>query len=521
MCAAVLTIGVKTTSDLEWPSDQDLFRDIAQAQTIADGSFSADPFYLDEKVWHNPLIPSVVAGSSKALTLSVHTTFVRLGPYLNLLGPLAFFVWVSRFAGVLGAATATFGFVFFKERWAPEWVTAAYSPWLFAMTSSQVFLYSGLVAYRTALVGKEMSSYVLAGVLLGLTFLAAAPPALLLGGTVLIGCFWKTITEGRANQSPGARRVLLWHSVLVAVALAVASPFLYWILVHYQLRVLNRVPMKWEWAGMKTVLTSFDLAWPKVLAVVGALTVYWRRRERYTDAVLLGSIAVVATVLLGYRWAFARLGLALPQFVPSHYFIFYWQALKWQFVGVAVERLWELLPKGFIARTAGAPLRLASLVATVGVAGGLAFVVGPYAARGYFTGARDESLAEGARPHLAKAFAWIRANTSPVDVFLASPEAALRLVGPAGRKAVVVGSVFSNPYVDWAERARASELMWGALRTGNAADFWRMARAFHVTFVLVSRVSQPWLREEDTPPDIPGIRAVFRAGGLAIWSVNR
>lgn len=47
----------------------------------------------------------------------------------------------------------------------------------------------------------------------------------------------------------------------------------------------------------------------------------------------------------------------------------------------------------------------------------------------------------------------------------------LRVLGPAGRKAVVVSTVFSNPYVDREQRIRAAERMYRALldRDGNAS----------------------------------------------------
>jgi len=56
--------------------------------------------------------------------LPVPTTYVRAGAYLNLLGPIAFYLWVARLAGTWGATVATFGFVFYRDTWAPAWVTA-------------------------------------------------------------------------------------------------------------------------------------------------------------------------------------------------------------------------------------------------------------------------------------------------------------------------------------------------------------------------------------------------------------
>ena len=54
---------MRATRDLEWPADPDLYRDIAQAQTIADGSLLSDPFYRGEAV-RNSQIPGVGLGLS-------------------------------------------------------------------------------------------------------------------------------------------------------------------------------------------------------------------------------------------------------------------------------------------------------------------------------------------------------------------------------------------------------------------------------------------------------------------------
>lgn len=253
-----------------------MYRDIAQAQTIADGSLFADPYYRGEKLWHNPLMPLVVAAVSKPLGLPVQKTYVRIGAYLNLLAPIAFYVWVYRLAGVAGAAAATFGFVFYRETWAPHWVTAAYSPWLFAMTSSQSLMYGSLVAYRAALRCGGVSRYVVAGLLTGLTFLAAAPPALMLAGVLTAGVLGSV---GRAQRkgSRAVQRAFTDHLVLAATALAVASPFLYFILWHYKLRVLNSAPTLWHWADLETVLPGHDLLWPRLLAIAGAVALALRR----------------------------------------------------------------------------------------------------------------------------------------------------------------------------------------------------------------------------------------------------
>jgi hypothetical protein len=513
----LLVMGMRTTHDLEWPSDPDLYRDIAQAQTIADGSLSSDPYYRGEKVWHNPLLPLIVAAVSKTLGLPVHTTYVRIGAYLNLLAVIAFYVWVHRLAGVAGATAATFGFVFYRETWAPHWVTAAYSPWLFAMTSSQVLMYGSLVAYRTALVRGGVSRNAVAGLLTGLTFLAAAPPALMLAGVTAAGVAFSVIRAQR-NGRPAVRRALIEPLFLAVTALAVAAPFLYFVLWHYKLQVLNTVPTSWQWAGLDAVWPPRDLAWPRLLALAGAVALAFRAPHRPLDALLLAGFTLTAAGLLAYRQVAALVGIPLPQFVPSHYFVFYLQAAQWMLAGVLVSSVSQAL-QAQLGRWSRSPAREA-VVASVLVAIGLLAVVPQYGRRGYFAPARSASLGEARRPHPNEAIAWIRRHTSPDDVFLAPPPLVLRVVGPAGRKAVVVDSVFSNPYVDREARVRAAERTYRALLDRDWTRFRDAAFEAGVTYLLSSRAEQTWLDHvlESDPP--PGLVRSFESGGLKIWRLQ-
>jgi hypothetical protein len=61
LCGPAFVVGLDATRGLAWPPDTDLYRDIAQAQTMADGALLADPFYRDETLWYNPLVPGLVA----------------------------------------------------------------------------------------------------------------------------------------------------------------------------------------------------------------------------------------------------------------------------------------------------------------------------------------------------------------------------------------------------------------------------------------------------------------------------
>jgi hypothetical protein len=502
---------------LDWPADPDLYRDIAQAQTIADGSLLDDPYYRGETQWHNPLAPLAVAGLSTLFGLPVPSTYVRAGAYLNLLGPIAFYLWVARMAGAVGATVATFGFVFYRDPWAPGWVTAAYSPWLFAMTSSQGPFYFTLTAYRSALLRDGTLRYAASGLLLGLTFLAAAPPAFILAGVVVAGgvalsAGWLPSPFAAERAQP---RLLAWthHAVLALVAAVVSAPLLYSIVGRYHLHVLNAAPTNWEWAGMQgfTDFARAHFGWPALVAVVGAWTL---ARGARVDALVVAAFAATAAGFLSHRHLLAQAGITVPQYVPSHYFVFYLKGLQWALVGAAAAwaNAWlssKVLVRPAWARTAAIAVLLIALVA----------VLPQYRTRGYFGSSREGAMAEADEPHRRAAYDWIRARTSPHDVFLASPDVALEVVGPAGRKVVVAGEVYSSPYVDWSARLRSSQWMSRALRDGDGPAFRSLARASGVRYVINARQERPWLDDLLAEQRTPGLVPAFKSGGVRIYRV--
>ena len=97
MCALALIPAVHTTGDLIWPHDTALYRDLAIAQSMQDGPYLADPVYLGEMLWYNPLVPTLVAGISWLTHLPIPLVDTRSGAYLNLLVLLAFYILVISF----------------------------------------------------------------------------------------------------------------------------------------------------------------------------------------------------------------------------------------------------------------------------------------------------------------------------------------------------------------------------------------------------------------------------------------
>src|SRR5262249_3272455 len=113
-------VALQTTRGLDWPYDVDFYRAIAQAQVFADGSWNGESFYRGGLSWDPALVPAIVAVVSKlAGDASIPKLFVSLGPWLNLLGPVALYVLCLRFFGRGAALFATVDYLYLRPAWLP------------------------------------------------------------------------------------------------------------------------------------------------------------------------------------------------------------------------------------------------------------------------------------------------------------------------------------------------------------------------------------------------------------------
>ena len=235
---AALAVALTKTAGLTAPYDTwDHFRDIALAQTVRDGAPLSDQYYRDEWLWYNPLLPWTLALGSAMTNTTVEVFHVRAGPWLNLLGPLAFYFLGVRWIGRTAAFMALAVYLFFGIGNGPGWAYATYSPWLYSNDFAEGIFFAAALALQLASDRPTMARAVCAGALIGLTFLAHTAPALIL---VAMAC------------AAFARR---WPMLLTmgAVAFVVASPFLYSIGLQYHFRVINTTPLSWVWGELRTL----------------------------------------------------------------------------------------------------------------------------------------------------------------------------------------------------------------------------------------------------------------------------
>jgi hypothetical protein len=486
--AAAVVPAVIAVRGLAWPYDPDGFRDIAIAQSIRDGNWTGDPLYAGERGWYSPLVPTVVAAVSAVAGTPVPATYVQIGPWLNALAPIAFFVFVRRLVGAWPAAFATIAFLFLPGR-PPGWAAATYSAWLFPSVTAQALLYATLASWLSITTGESRTRgrMVVTGVLLGLTFLAHSAAAMFAGAVMLF-------TRPRAALA------------VAGIALLVASPFLAPIGLQYGFRVLNRAPGTWHYEGatlLGLLLPSYRLSDILQLALLVVGIVWVKRHAAPLTLRLLAAWAASALALFLVALAAERFR-AWPSLVPAYHFFFLLRALKWVIVGCAVGVVPGVV-RGVVPRLDGsvATARVSAIVALLAVTA----LYARYLGREAHTSARETSqrVAESDVPAIS---GWIREHTDRQAVFLASNDDGLRIIGPAGRHVVSVDPPFANIYVDNGPRLTARDRMLSALAAGDVESFRPLAARFGVTHVLVRGDVATAIAARD----LPILASVFATG---------
>jgi hypothetical protein len=451
-CVVALATALYHVRGLAWPYADDNFRDIAQAQTALDGHPFHDPYYVGERVWYNPLVPWVIASGSWLTGIEPTRLHVHAGPWLNLIGPIAFWALAVRLFGRGPGLVALLVFLFVNGPTGPSRDNATYGPWLFGATLGQGLFYLAVLALHIAGEQRSHRSAALAGCLAGVTLLCHTAPATILACIAL------------ATLRP--RALVTWG----AAALLISSPFLYVVAVHYGGHVRNYAP-----AAGGPWLTASVVRFPELVAanaflLVTATAGVVLRRHR-----LLGTWLGVSLALLAYG-LWCDLNPTLPRLVPNLHFWRYASAAMTIYAGVAI---WWLL-------TSLTTTRLTAITALASVAS-VGLLYPRYLERPDWWG---RATAQRRSPDLARLTRELRTTTDPGTVVLASAPLSLEVAGPAGRQVIALDPLFSNPYVDVGSRTADRDAMFAALDDGEAPHFRALARRHGVTAVIGSTDAQ-------------------------------
>jgi hypothetical protein len=491
LCALAFVPGVQATGDLNWPGDQDLLRDIAQSQTFVDGDWLADPQYLGETIWYNPLTPSIVATVARVTNQPVPVLYTRLGAYLNFLAPIGLYLLVALLLDRWAAVGAVFAFLFMAPPTnEPSWAVGTYSPWLFTANFAQGWMYLTLAAYVIALRRATTRWWALVGGLLGITFLAHTAPAVIVGGIIALH------TSVRAIQSRSLRRPLIALGAIIIAALIVSAPLTLSIVGRYQLHVLNPAPTNWAYEPL--TLRNFeafiqgnfiDRGWTMLLVGLGLIAV-WRNRRAATPLITFWLIIALAFLIYHYVRQLARRdGVILPTIVPGFHFLLYFRVAQSMLLGGGVMAL-GALAANFAAKVVpcvrGKQSGLARGLSLAILAGMLITAYPAYLNSDDLVGQRIDAEQVGQNTDRITAYQWVRANTQRHDVFLAGDSVGTFVISPAGRKLIAGDSVFVSPYVDWAAHNADREALWAALEAQDEVAFRLLMAKYQSVYVAVS-----------------------------------
>jgi hypothetical protein len=506
ICLSLLYIGYNTVKDLTWPSDLDQYRDIAQAQTILDGGYGNDPYYLNEYTWYNPGLHSLFAAISFFFNTPIPQVIARFGSFFIIFAPLAFYYMLKSMFGPWPALIGSAAYLFITTPY-PTWATSLYSPYIFPIIISQAFFYSIIrFFYKVMKQEPPFKQCFTLGILLGLTFLINTSSAFIAGSMIVLYFLGKLNTElNKPYQTNKAFTLLLKKFLCIACpAIIIAMIFLYFAIFHYHLKIQNIMPTNWEWDqltlnNLPSLLKTELFYFPNLIAVFGFLHLLVKKPDTEARKIILYWLGIVLAYLAYYILTIQlkRAAITLPLIVPAYHFFFYLKALSYVLFGYGAVTLGGILGKVMEKRFAftrrwfqadsATYLKLKPALYLVLAFLGAAYVLTIYAHNGLLSEPRAACLKRMADVPALKSYYWIRKNTKPDDVFLCSDRFSMRVVGPAARKVVVTHPDFSNPYVDYITRNRDRATMFKCLKSGNVTDFSRLCKKYRVKYIISSK----------------------------------
>jgi hypothetical protein len=339
-----------------------------------------------------------------------------------------------RVIGAWPGTAATAVFVLFDSVAMPSDAAAGYTPWTLTPALVWPLFFGSVWLIADRIPRLRITDAVLVGTALGLVFLAHTVPAVLLSGIA--------VAAALAMHDWGWR-TWIWLTVVAAVELAWAAPFLLPLVAAYHLHIANSGPGAW----MHPALSDGATLAPNVGGVLALGWLLFRREwaklPRASVAILAAWIAL-CLAFLGRHYACLGQtdGVCAVFVVAAHHYHVYLQAAWASVGGVALVRLWAQ----------GRRLDLVPLAMLAGLVGLI----------GFFGKAEDVELRRLGSTHPEwvldqDAYSWIIGHTNPNDLFVtelpaegADMGATAATVMAAGRRLVAPPEFHTNPYVAWA-----------------------------------------------------------------------
>ena len=509
LCGVAFAQNRSVIRDVAWPGFDVQYRELASAQTVLDQGYGADSAYSGEHVWYNPMTAWIIAAASRVTGMPAPPCSTSSDQSSTSPAPVTLFVLAAVLFDGFVAVAALAAFIFLIGTEFPFYYSATYLP---VVRTRELRAGVVLSPARRAVPG--VPSRRVARLVRCLRSAARhdvpdpyGPGAPRRGGDR---------SARRARNAPARRRARERHprrdgSGRGARRLAAVRVE---ILFRYRLKIVNQFPS----ASPSTLLDLNELpslARTIAIPLLVAAAAFGIRAVKGLDLrmrVLFVWAGVVVLLLVAnvVRLLLEKVGIHLPPVVPALHFFFYLMTLLAIGVGVAIADASAALAARF-GRGGAAPFepRLAGGVLACVITLALVGLTYPhYLQRRDFTDTKIEAAALSER-FPVDVVSWIRAHTSPDDVFLCTDDASLYIVPPAGRKVVATNRYFSNPYVDWVSRDADRSRMFDLLKRGDVEGFRTAAARSGARFILLTRDrSREWLHPSGLrPSDLPDLDA--------------
>ncbi|MBS1668070.1 MAG: hypothetical protein JST58_11895 [Bacteroidetes bacterium] len=521
----------KTTHDLHFAFDVDFDRDIGFARGTMNGHYGEDPNYKGEYLWYNPMLFTIEAAISKWTSTPINVVVVRAGAYLNLLGPICFFLMAAYFFGMEVALGSLFAFLFVPAALANGGECYNYSPWLYPFCFAQFVFFIDMVLCYKAFLSQKYSWFIWLGVAIGLSFLAHAAPVILI--ILIMGSIQgrKILASMIAKSYVQIKKYFFQGTLCAIFFILAASPLLYYIVGKYHLHTINRSPMDYTdgmfYLSHYMEMIKENLSISFLVALIGFIWFYKNFHQQLIrrmifDWLLFAIIMYIYASLVAY-FDYSQYGIHLPGTVPSYHYYFYLKMVEWVFFGFGFVFLTKWLVNAVVGFLTKQKYQFAALYPAIIFSFlllCLAIVMYPsYQKRPEFVSMRNLSLVKERDKNKVELYHFILKDIPEDKVILCEAMDTISLfpVMATARKTVAVAGTFSNPYVDFYERENDQTNMLLYLKNGEPVTAKHLFSKYDVDFVLLAnkRAIDYHALEPMTG------KIVFRNDGFVMYSIKK
>lgn len=475
---------IESVKDLHYGYDIDSDRDLGNVQNVLEGNAGADPSYIGEYQWYNPLITYIQVALIKLTGLSAVQLTTQAGAFLNIFAPLMFYLMVSILFNSRISIAATASFLFFNTGDMQGCQAATYSPWLYPGNFMQILFYLGIIVLSKAFMKPGYFSFIIAGFVTGIVFLGhTAPAAILLFIAALL--FFK---QFKLNSKSGRVDFLKYGFIYGITFFLVSLPLLYIIVGKYKLHMINIAPSMWMidifWVGNFFQLLKENLSIFFVIACAGFLRFLFCKYETNVKHNVVFAWLFSCSFLFFYtsvvpifRYSF---NINLPPIVPSFHFFFYLKALQSVLFGIGLCWLMDItLKKVFKTKLYGSgSVTILIMIIT------LAYYP-IYSHRRDFKEPRETGLKRNSMIDEIDIYHLLLNKTNINDVVVCDEDWVAFPVMAAGRKLQAATSTVSNPYLDFIERDKDRKYIIKTVQTGNPEETKGLLNKYKVKFILL------------------------------------